>query len=80
MILVDLTRVNALSAGPIKTISSKAIKDFGTILNVFEEKAPLGRKVDQDELGDTAMFLLSSLSRGITGEVVHVDCGYNIMG
>ncbi len=73
-------RVNALSAGPIKTISSKAIKDFGTILDVFEEKAPLRRKIDQDELGDSAVFLLSSLSRGITGEVMYVDCGYNIMG
>ncbi|HHW32485.1 MAG TPA: enoyl-ACP reductase [Clostridiaceae bacterium] len=73
-------RVNALSAGPIKTISSKAIKDFGTILDVFEEKAPLRRKIDQDDLGDAAVFLLSNLSRGITGEVMYVDCGYNIMG
>ena len=73
-------RVNAISAGPIKTISSKAIKDFGSILDVFEEKAPLKRGVDQDEIGDTALYLLSSMSRAVTGEVMYVDCGYNIMG
>ncbi len=73
-------RVNAISAGPIKTISSKAIKDFGNILGVFEQKAPLKRGVKQDDLGDSAVFLLSRLSRAITGEVIHVDCGYNIMG
>lgn len=73
-------RVNALSAGPIKTISSKAIKDFGSILGVFEQKAPLKRGVNQDDLGDSAVFLLSKMSRAITGEVIHVDCGYNIMG
>jgi len=73
-------RVNAISAGPIKTISSKAIKDFGSILDVFEQKAPLKRGLSQDELGNTALFLLSDLSGAITGEVLHVDCGYNIMG
>lgn len=73
-------RVNAISAGAIKTISSKGIKDFGNILDVTEERAPLRRSVEQDELGDAALFLLSSLSRGITGETMFVDCGYNIMG
>lgn len=73
-------RVNAISAGPIKTISSKAIKDFGSILNIFEEKAPLKKGLEQDELGDSALYLLSDLSRAVTGEVIHVDCGYNIMG
>jgi len=73
-------RVNALSAGPIKTISSKAIKDFGSILDVVEQKAPLRRGVEQDEIGDTALYLLSDLSRAVTGEIVYVDCGYNIMG
>jgi enoyl-[acyl-carrier protein] reductase I len=73
-------RVNAISAGAIKTISSKGIKDFGNILDVTEERAPLRRSIEQDELGDAALFLLSSLSRGITGEIMYVDCGYNIMG
>jgi enoyl-[acyl-carrier protein] reductase I len=73
-------RVNAISAGPIKTISAKGVKDFSDILDVVEQKAPLRKGIDQDELGDSALYLLSSLSRGTTGEVVHVDCGYNIMG
>lgn len=73
-------RVNAISAGAVKTISAKGVKDFSTILEVTEEKAPLKRGVNQEELGDTALFLLSSLSRGMTGEIMHVDCGYNIMG
>lgn len=73
-------RVNAISAGAVKTISAKGVKDFSTILDITEEKAPLKRGVDQDELGDAAMFLLSPLSRGITGEIMFVDCGFNIMG
>ena len=73
-------RINAISAGPLKTISAKAIKDFGNILDVVEKKAPLKKGVDQDELGDAALYLFSSLSRAITGEVIHVDCGYGIMG
>jgi len=73
-------RINAISAGAIKTISSKAIKDFGNILGAVEERAPLKRGIEQDELGDSALFLLSDLSRAITGEVMHVDCGFNIMG
>jgi len=73
-------RVNAISAGPIKTVSSKAIKNFGNILDEVEKRAPLKRSVNQDELGDTGLFLLSDLSRGITGEIMYVDCGFNIMG
>lgn len=73
-------RVNAISAGPIKTISSKAIHDFSKILDACEEKAPLRRSIGQDELGDAALYLLSDLSRGMTGEIMHVDCGYNIIG
>lgn len=73
-------RVNAISAGPIKTLSAKGVKDFSSILDTFEEKAPLKKSMSQDELGDAAVFLLSQLSRAITGEVMHVDCGYNIMG
>ncbi len=73
-------RVNAISAGAVKTISAKGVKDFSTILDVTEQKAPMKKGVDQDELGDAALFLLSRLSRGITGEIMYVDKGYNIMG
>ncbi len=73
-------RINAISAGPVKTISAKAIKDFGSILDTVEEKAPLKRRVEHRDLGGTALYLLSSLSSGVTGEVIYVDCGYNIMG
>ncbi|ANE45419.1 enoyl-ACP reductase [Paenibacillus swuensis] len=73
-------RVNAVSAGPIRTLAAKGIKDFNSILRQVEEKAPLRRTTDVAEVGDTAMFLLSHLSRGITGEVIYVDSGYHIMG
>jgi enoyl-[acyl-carrier protein] reductase I len=73
-------RVNAISAGPIKTVSAKGVKDFSSVLSVYEEKAPLRRTVNQHEIGDTALFLLSDLSRGITGENIHVDAGYHIIG
>ena len=73
-------RVNAISSGPIKTISSKAVKDFASILSVVDEKAPLKRGVDADEVGGTALYLLSSLSSAVTGEIHYVDCGFNIMG
>lgn len=73
-------RVNAISAGPIKTMSAKGIKDFTSILDVVEEKAPLRRGVNQEDIGNSAVYLLSDLSSGVTGEVIHVDCGYNIMG
>jgi len=73
-------RVNAISAGPIKTISAKGVKDFSNILDVVEQKAPLKRGVEQEDLGDTALYFLSQLSRGVTGEITHVDCGYSIMG
>lgn len=73
-------RVNALSAGPVKTMSARGVKDFGNILDVVEEKAPLGRRIDQDDLGDVAKFYLSDLSKSITGETTYVDAGFNIMG
>ena len=73
-------RVNAISAGAVKTISAKGVKDFSNILDITEQKAPMKKGVDQDELGDVALFLLSGLSRGITGEIMYVDKGYNIMG
>ncbi|WP_232698274.1 enoyl-ACP reductase FabI [Brevibacillus daliensis] len=76
----DNIRVNAISAGPIRTLAAKGISGFNAILKEIEEKAPLRRTISQEEVGDTALFLFSHLSRGITGEVLHVDAGYNIMG
>ncbi|MDL4842943.1 enoyl-ACP reductase FabI [Aquibacillus rhizosphaerae] len=73
-------RVNAISAGPIRTLSAKGVGDFNSILKQIEEKAPLRRPVTQEEVGDTAYYLLSDLSRGVTGEIIHVDSGYNILG
>ena len=73
-------RINAISAGPIKTLSAKGIKDFGTILDVLEEKAPLHRNVTTKEVGDVTAFLFSDLSSAITGEVIHVDNGFSCVG
>ena len=73
-------RVNAISAGPIKTLAASGISGFKTILKTIEEKAPLHRNVTQEEVGNTALFLASSLSSGITGEVIYVDSGHNILG
>lgn len=73
-------RVNAISAGPIRTLSAKGVSGLNEIHGIIEEKAPLRRNVDQDQVGDATMFLLSDLARGITGEVIHVDSGYHIMG
>jgi enoyl-[acyl-carrier protein] reductase I len=73
-------RVNAVSAGPIKTLAASGIAGLSTMLKHVAEHAPLRRGVDADEVGDTVAFLMSSLSRGITGEVIYVDAGYNIVG
>lgn len=73
-------RVNAISAGPIKTLSAKGIKDFNSILDVVEEKAPLRRNVTIQEVGNSVVFLLSPISSAITGQVIFADSGYNIMG
>ena len=73
-------RINAISAGPIQTLSARGVSDFSTMLKHHAERAPLGRNVDPREVGNTAVFLCSPLSSGITGEVIYVDCGYNIMG
>ncbi|HHU91073.1 MAG TPA: enoyl-ACP reductase [Clostridiaceae bacterium] len=73
-------RINAISAGPIKTMSAKGIKNFSDILALVEEKAPLKRNVTLEDLGKTAVYLLSDLSSGMTGEILHIDAGYNIMG
>ena len=73
-------RVNAISAGPINTLSARGVKNMGTLLGYVGEKAPLKRNVTAGEVGNTALFLVSDLSSGITGETIYVDCGYNIMG
>lgn len=73
-------RVNAVSAGPIKTLSAKGIKDFGKILDVVEEKAPLKRNVTIEEVGNVVSFLLSDMASSITGQIIYADNGYNIMG
>ncbi len=73
-------RVNAISAGPIKTLAARGIGDFSKILNAVEERSPLHRNVDAAEVGNTALFLASDLASGITGEITFVDCGYNITG
>jgi len=73
-------RVNAISAGPIKTLAARGIGDFTKILTAVEERAPLHRNIDQLEVGNAALFLASNLSSGITGEITYVDAGYNITG
>ena len=73
-------RVNAISAGPIKTLAARGISQLGEMLKSHAERAPLKRNVDPSEVGGTAVFLLSEAGSGITGETLYVDCGYNIMG
>lgn len=73
-------RVNALSAGPIKTLAARGISQLGEMLKSHAERSPLKRNVDPGEVGAAAAFLLSEAGSGITGETLHVDCGYNIMG
>jgi enoyl-[acyl-carrier protein] reductase I len=73
-------RVNAISAGPINTLSARGVKNMGSLLNYVGERSPLKRNVTASEVGNTALFLISDLSSGITGETIYVDCGYNIMG
>ncbi|MGH9556589.1 MAG: enoyl-ACP reductase FabI [Terriglobales bacterium] len=72
-------RVNAISAGPIKTLAARGISGLGDMMKSHAERAPLGRNVETSEVGDTAVFLASDASSAITGEVIYVDCGYNIM-
>ena len=73
-------RVNAVSAGPIKTLSAKGIKDFSSILGVVEEKAPLKRNVSKEEVGNVVSFLFSDMASSVTGQVIYADCGYSVMG
>ena len=73
-------RVNAISAGPVKTASARGIKDFSTILDKVAQHAPLRRNVDPGEVADTAVFLASPLGRGVTGNIIFVDAGFQVMG
>ena len=73
-------RVNAISAGPIKTIAASGVHGLSKMLEYHRTHAPLRKNTEQEEVGDAAMFLVSPLSRGITGEVIHVDGGYHVMG
>ena len=73
-------RVNGISAGPIKTLAASAVGDFGDMLGMNAAIAPLGRNVTQEEVGNNAAYLLSELSKGTTGELIHVDGGYHVMG
>ncbi|MDQ0153920.1 enoyl-ACP reductase FabI [Robertmurraya andreesenii] len=72
-------RVNSISAGPIRTLSAKGVSDFNSILKEIEERSPLRRTTTPEEVGDTALFLFSDLSRGMTGENLHVDSGFHIL-
>jgi enoyl-[acyl-carrier protein] reductase I len=73
-------RVNAISAGPVRTLAAKGIAGFNAILKEVEEKAPLRRTTETSDVGNTALFLMSRWARGITGEIIYVDNGYNIVG
>jgi enoyl-[acyl-carrier protein] reductase I len=73
-------RVNAISAGPIKTLAARGVGALGDMLKSHAERSPLHRNVDQLEVGGTALYLASDLASAVTGETLYVDCGYNIMG
>jgi enoyl-[acyl-carrier protein] reductase I len=73
-------RVNAVSAGPVKTLAASAVGDSDKLAGLYEAVSPMGRNIEREEVGAAGMFLLSDLASGITGEILHVDCGYNIMG
>ena len=76
----DNIRVNAISAGPIKTLAASGISGFRDMLSYVERNAPLGRNVTIEEVGNVGAFLCSDLARAITGEVIHVDSGYHLLG
>jgi enoyl-[acyl-carrier protein] reductase I len=73
-------RVNAISAGPVKTLAASAVGDSDKLAGLYEAVSPMGRNIERDEVGSAGMFILSDLASGITGEILHVDCGYNVMG
>jgi enoyl-[acyl-carrier protein] reductase I len=76
----EAIRVNAISGGPLRTLAASAIRGFRSLLTHNEKRAPLGRNVDGDDVGSTAVYLVSDLARSVTGETLHVDCGVNIVG
>jgi enoyl-[acyl-carrier protein] reductase I len=76
----DNVRVNGLSAGPVKTLAARAIGQFGSLIGTAAERTPMRRNITPEEIADTAAFLCGDGARGITGETLYVDCGYNIMG
>ena len=73
-------RVNCISAGPMRTLSAAGISGFDELRDHALKKTPLGRNVEFEELGTTALYLLGAMSGGVTGETIHVDCGYSIVG
>ena len=73
-------RVNAISAGPLKTLAARGVGGLGEMLKESSERSPLGRNIEADEVGKTALYLCSDLASGVTGETIYVDAGYNIMG
>ena len=73
-------RVNAISAGPVNTLSARGIRGFTNMLHGAAERSPMKRNIEPSEVGQTAVFLASDASSAITGEVLHVDAGYSIMG
>jgi enoyl-[acyl-carrier protein] reductase I len=73
-------RVNCISAGPLRTLSAAGISGLDELRDHAAKKSPLGRNIDADDLGATGLYLLGDLSRGVTGETIHVDCGYSIVG
>ncbi len=73
-------RVNGISAGPVKTLSARGIKDFMKMLEYYPQRAPLGRNITADEIGDAALFLVSPMSSAITGDIIFVDAGFHIVG
>lgn len=73
-------RVNAISAGAVRTLAAKGVPSFNKMLNMIEEKSPLKRSTNKEEVADMTIVMLSELSRGVTGETIYVDSGYNIMG
>lgn len=76
----DGYRINALSAGPIKTLAAKGVSGLNDMRDAYVSRAPLGRMVTHEDISNTALYLLSELSSGVTGENIHVDCGYHVMG